>query len=71
MKLLYDIADQSYMVLNIINGGYFLFKVDSTRPVILSRVIENSFIDTDKRNQIIAEMEEFVEKEFKKLNDGF
>lgn len=71
MKLLYDITDQSYMVLNIIKGGYFLFKVENFRPPMLSKVLEYAWINTDERNLIIKDMEEFAVKEFEKLNDGF
>lgn len=71
MKLLYNITEQHYLVLNITNGGYFLFKVDSTRPIILSRVIENQFIDADARRIVIKNMEDFVENELKNLSENW
>jgi len=71
MKLLYDIKEQSYLVLNIMGDGYFLFKVDNVNPPMLSRIIESSFCPDFQLHKIIDEMGEFAKIEIEKLQNGW
>ncbi|MET3035811.1 hypothetical protein ABXT08_06910 [Chryseobacterium sp. NRRL B-14859] len=71
-KFFFEPSEEQYYVYYESLGKTLLFKVDQVNPTMLSRVFESAmFLSSFERGQVIEEMEEFVKKEFEKLQDRF
>ncbi|GAB0156245.1 hypothetical protein CHRYSEOSP005_15090 [Chryseobacterium sp. Alg-005] len=71
IRFFYEINEEKYYILYNINLSYVLFRVDNVNPLMFSEVNSWGAFDNKLGKKIIKEIEEFAEKEFKKLQDGF
>ncbi|QWA38884.1 hypothetical protein [Chryseobacterium sp. ZHDP1] len=66
IKLVYEPQEERWLIIYATDSLCYCYKVDNVNPPMLSRVFEVGY-NPYKREEVVDEMSEFVQEEFKKI----